>query len=55
MRPLLALAFVVSLLILGVAASACSDDDVGSDYYDNEIHNGYPGPGVKTPENRGGG
>jgi hypothetical protein len=53
MKPLIAVALVL-MSLFGIAATACSDD-VGQDYYENEIHNGYPGPGTKTPENRGGG
>jgi len=48
MKPLIALALFVSWLLLGVAMTACSDE-VGSDYYENETHRGYPGPGTTTP------
>jgi hypothetical protein len=48
MKPLIALVFILTSLVLGVAVTACSDD-VGGDYYENEIHNGYPGPGTKSP------
>ena len=49
MKPLIALAFVLMWLTLGVAMTACSDDSVGSDYYENDVHGGYPGPGTRTP------
>jgi hypothetical protein len=50
MRNLFALAFVVVTLLLGFALTACSNNDgVSSDYYENNIHNGYPGPGTKSP------
>jgi hypothetical protein len=49
MKPLLALAFILTCLMLSVAVTACDRDDVGGDYYENEIHRGYPGPGVTTP------
>jgi hypothetical protein len=48
MKPLIALAFVVMWLMLGVAVTACSNDGVGGDYYENDTHGGYPGPGVRT-------
>jgi hypothetical protein len=51
MKPLIALAFVL-MSLLGIALAACEEPD--ADVYDNEIHNGYPGPGTKTPDNRGG-
>jgi hypothetical protein len=49
MRALIALAVIVMSLMMGVALTACSDDSVGGDYYENETHRGYPGPGVTTP------
>jgi hypothetical protein len=49
MRPLIAVTFVVLSLAFGLAASACSNDGVGSDYYENDVHHGYPGPGTETP------
>ena len=49
MKALVALAFIFASLMLGIALSACSNDDVGGDYYDNETHGGYPGPGTRTP------
>ena len=49
MKPLLALALIVMTLMLGVAMTACSDDDMGGDYYENDLHHGYPGPGVTDP------
>ena len=47
MKPLITLAFVLMWLTLGVAVTACSDD-VGGNYYENETHRGYPGPGTTT-------
>ena len=47
MKPLIALAFVLMSLLLGVALTAC--DEAGGDYYDNDNHHGYPGPAVVTP------
>ena len=49
MRPLLALTLIVMSLTLGVVITACSNDDVGADYYENDIHRGYPGPGTTQP------
>jgi hypothetical protein len=50
MRHLLALAFFSIALLLGFSLTACSDDEaVSNDYYDNDIHHGYPGPGTQTP------
>lgn len=48
MKPLLALALIVMSLMLGVAMTACSDD-IGGDYYENDTHRGYPGPGTTSP------
>jgi hypothetical protein len=48
MKALTALALVLLWLTLGAAMTACSDDNaVGSDYYENDVHGGYPGPGVR--------
>jgi hypothetical protein len=47
-KPLVALALVLMWLTLGVVITACSDD-TGSDYYENDTHRGYPGPGATTP------
>jgi hypothetical protein len=47
MKALIALAFVLMWLTLGVSLTACSND-VGADYYENDSHGGYPGPGVRT-------
>jgi hypothetical protein len=46
MKAMIALAFVLMWLTLGVALSACSD--TGGDFYENDTHGGYPGPGVRT-------
>jgi len=49
MKPLITLAIVLTWLSLGIAVSACSDDNgVGQDYYENDVHGGYPGPGTRT-------
>jgi hypothetical protein len=48
MKPLIALALVLMWLTLGFVMAACSDD-TGGDYYENEIHGGYPGPGTRSP------
>ena len=47
MKPLIALVFVVMSLMCSVALTACQEAD--GDYYENEKHNGYPGPGTKDP------
>jgi hypothetical protein len=49
MKALVAVAFILASLTLGVALSACSDDVSSSNYYENDIHGGYPGPGTRTP------
>ncbi len=50
MRNLFALAFFVMSLVLGIALTACTDNEgVTSDYYENNTHHGYPGPGTQTP------
>ncbi len=50
MRNLFALTFFVMSLLLGIALTACADNDgVSNDYYENDIHHGYPGPGAMTP------
>ena len=48
MKPLIALALFLACLTLGVGLSACSDD--GANYYENDTHGGYPGPGIRTPD-----
>src|SRR5215469_13920803 len=48
MKALVAFTFIVATLMLGLALSACSDE-VGQNYYDNDVHGGYPGPGTRTP------
>jgi len=50
MKPLALLALVLMWLTLGVVMTACSDDSVGDDYYENDRHGGYPGPAVNTPD-----
>ena len=47
MKPLIALAFIVMSLLLGTVLTACEEAD--GDYYENNKHNGYPGPGTMTP------
>ena len=50
MRNLFALAFFVVTLLLELALTACSDNDgMSNDYYENNVHHGYPGPGTHTP------
>ena len=49
MRALTALAVIVMSLMLGVALTACSNDGTGEDYYENDTHHGYPGPGIQSP------
>jgi hypothetical protein len=34
------------MTLLGIALTACSE--APSDYYENDIHNGYPGPGTRS-------
>jgi hypothetical protein len=46
MRPLIALTFIL-MSLLGIALTACAEPD--GDYYENEKHSGYPGPGTRTP------
>jgi hypothetical protein len=48
MKPLLALALIAMSLLLGLTQTACSNN-TGGDYYENEIHGGYPGPGTRSP------
>lgn len=52
MRALIALALITLSLTLGVALTACKDD-VGADYYENDTHRGYPGPGTTSPNRDG--
>ena len=49
MRALIALALILAALTLGGMLTACSSDDASADYYDNDLHHGYPGPGVTDP------
>ncbi|HWB51708.1 MAG TPA: hypothetical protein VG651_21550 [Stellaceae bacterium] len=48
MKALVAIAFIAASLMLGFALSACSDE-MGANYYENETHGGYPGPGTRSP------
>jgi hypothetical protein len=48
-RNLFALAFFAMSLLFAITLTACGDNASDADYYDNDIHNGYPGPGTKTP------
>ena len=47
MKPVIALVFVIMSFMLSVALTAC--DEAGGDYYENEKHDGYPGPATKDP------
>ncbi|HTQ33596.1 MAG TPA: hypothetical protein VMI30_05465 [Stellaceae bacterium] len=49
MRAMVALALIVAALTLGGVLTACSNDGVGQDYYENDVHHGYPGPGATDP------
>jgi hypothetical protein len=49
MKVLVALAVMLTWLTLGAVLTACSDDSVGGDYYENDLHHGYPGPAVTDP------
>jgi hypothetical protein len=49
MKALMAVAFILAALATSVALSACSEDGVGANYYENEAHGGYPGPGTRSP------
>ena len=40
---------VACLLLAMMAAAACSTGPVPANYYENDIHHGYPGPGVTDP------
>jgi hypothetical protein len=51
MKPLIALAFLL-MSLLGIAATACSE--ATGNYYENEKHGGYPGPGTRSPDVDGG-
>lgn len=50
MKALIALAIMLMWLTLGFAMTACSDDSVGDDYYENDLHGGYPGPATRDPK-----
>jgi hypothetical protein len=47
MKPLMALALLLMSLLLSTVLTACEEAD--GDYYENDKHSGYPGPGTKTP------
>ena len=49
MKALFAIGLMLMWLTLGVAMTACSEDGVGGDYYENDLHGGYPGPAVRDP------
>jgi hypothetical protein len=37
---------LVLMALLSIAATACSE--AAGDYYENDTHGGYPGPGTRT-------
>jgi hypothetical protein len=43
------LAVVCLLLALAAIAACASNAPVPANYYENDIHHGYPGPGVTSP------
>jgi hypothetical protein len=48
-RSLFTLAFFAMSLLLAGVLTACGDNASDADYYDNDVHHGYPGPGTETP------
>ena len=48
MRALTALALILTALTLGSVLTACTDE-TGAEYYETDVHHGYPGPGVTDP------
>lgn len=50
MKAVIALVLTLMWLTLGAALTACSDEDVGGDYYENDLHGGYPGPATRDPK-----
>jgi len=36
-------------LLAALMAAGCSTGPVPANYYENDIHRGYPGPGVTDP------
>jgi hypothetical protein len=36
-------------VLLALAVAGCSAGPVPANYYENDIHRGYPGPGVTDP------
>lgn len=46
MRWMIALAFVL-MSLMSIATTACSGA-ANVDYYNNDVHGGYPGPGTRT-------
>jgi hypothetical protein len=47
MKSLTALAFLL-MSLLAIAATACSEPS--GNYYENDKHTGYPGPGTMAPQ-----
>ena len=52
-KALMTLALILASLAMGVTLTACTHDDVGQDYYENEKHGGYPGPATRSPGREG--
>jgi hypothetical protein len=40
---------ILCLLLILAAVAACTNSPVPANYYENDIHHGYPGPGVTDP------
>jgi hypothetical protein len=43
------IAGLVCLILAAIAVGGCSTGRVPGNYYENDIHHGYPGPGVTDP------
>jgi hypothetical protein len=39
---------LILIALVSLAATACTDSEAAGDYYDNDTHGGYPGPGTRT-------
>jgi hypothetical protein len=40
---------VLCLFLAALAVAGCVSGPVPANYYENDIHHGYPGPGVSDP------
>ena len=40
---------IAAVLLTMLAAAGCTSGQVPANYYENDLHHGYPGPAVSDP------